>query len=430
VIDKFNLVIDAQVRPIDPAENFEIATAAELAAKFPKAGFAEQLSLAAPAPIIEGKPRMLHVSAMIVHEGTNLNGDRFIGEELRTAVQDSRLFAEGYAGIIDIDHDFTPVGYWYKAEFVTDPNTETRGILAHGAIWAYLNPEAADRILAQQHRDGFVRVSMAAISKAEDVDFDMDEETGRWVKTMHNPVFLGATILLDAAAGDKNAKGVAEEDPNATNPNNRRGVVLKAASAKENHNNDLEERAMIEEIRPLLAELLGDQKDEFIDAISNLVQEKIESFNSLMSEKDAALETANAQIADLQTQITDLTTQLEEKGVSIETLQSEKETLNTELEETKASLNEYVAQEEARELEAKKEARLAELSTAARDRLMAKEEDVRNAIIERWVNQSDEEWETTKAELSLADKKKKEVDDPPLPGIGGGSNKSIDDFLQ
>jgi hypothetical protein len=425
---KSKLVVDAQVRPIEPTEDFEIVTAAELAQKFPKAEFADQLSLAAPAPIIDGKPRMLHISAMIVHEGVNRNGDQFIGDELRAAVQESRLFDQGYAGIIDIDHDFSPVGYWYKSEFVTDPATETQGILAHGAIWAYLNPEVADRILAQQHRDGFVRVSMAALSKADDVDFDMDEETGRWIKTMHNPVFLGATVLLDADAGDKNAKGVAEEDPDATDPANRRGVVLKAASADKNHNHNLEDRAMIEEIRPLLADMLGDQKDEFIDAISNLVQEKIDGFNSLLEEKETALTEANSQIEDLTSQVTDLNTQLEEKGLAIETLTTEKADVDAKLEEAEASLAEVAAEKEAAAFEAKRDSRLEELSKAAKDRLMAKEEEIRDAILDRWAKQTDEEWDTTKAELSLTEKEGENVN--PLPGVGGGNDKSIDDYLK
>lgn len=426
--NKSKLVVDAQVRPIEATEDFEVVTAAELAQKFPQAEFVDQLSLAAPAPIIDGKPRMLHISAVIVHEGVNRNSDQFIGDELRAAVQESKLFGDGYAGIIDVDHDFLPVGYWYKSEFVTDPKTETQGILAHGAIWAYLNPETADRILAQQHRDGFVRVSMAAISKAEDVDFDMNEETGQWVKTMHNPVFLGATVLLDQDAGDKDAKGVAEEDPNATDPSNRRGTVLKAASVDGNHNKNLEDRAMIEEIRPLLAELLGDQKDEFIDAISGLVQEKINGFNSLVEEKETALVEANSQIESLTTEVADLKTQLEEKDLAIDTLKDAQEELNTKLAEVEASLAEFVAEQVATEFAAKKDGRLSELSEAAKNRLMAKEEEIRDAILDRWANQSDEEWETTKAELSLTEKEEKKTD--LLPGVGGGDSKSIEDFLK
>lgn len=419
--------VDAEIRPLQDGDEFQqvVASVAAVAEQFP-AEFTKDLSLAAPAPIIGGKPRMLHIAAMIVHEGTNRNGDKFLAEELSTAVNSSTLFADGYAGIIDIEHDFTPVGYWYKSEYTTDPKTGTRGILAHGAVWAYLFPEVTDKILAQQQREGFVRVSMACISKKEDVAFEVDE-TGRLIKTMHNPVFLGATILLDASAGDLNAIGVVDEDPVKTNESTRKGTVLKAASLGNNNNNNLEEKAMIDEIRPLLAELLGDQSGKFTDSISELIGTKIDGFKNLLDEKDVLITEANSKVDNLTSQLDDLNTTLAEKDLTLSGLKEEKVTLEAELETTKAALEVFESEKAAAAVEASKAARLNDLGDGVRVRLMAKPEEIREKLLIRWANLSDEEWETVKAELSLADSPP--ASQEPLPNPGN-TEKKIGDFLK
>jgi len=419
--------VDAEIRPLQDGDEFQqvVASVAAVAEQFP-AEFTKDLSLAAPAPIIGGKPRMLHIAAMIVHEGTNRNGDKFLAEELSTAVNSSTLFADGYAGIIDIEHDFTPVGYWYKSEYTTDPKTGTRGILAHGAVWAYLFPEVTDKILAQQQREGFVRVSMACISKKEDVAFEVDE-TGRLIKTMHNPVFLGATILLDASAGDLNAIGVVDEDPVKTNESTRKGTVLKAASLGNNNNNNLEEKAMIDEIRPLLAELLGDQSGKFTDSISELIGTKIDGFKNLLDEKDVLITEANSKVDNLTSQLDDLNTTLAEKDLTLSGLKEEKVTLEAELETTKAALEVFESEKAAAAVEASKAARLNDLGDGVRVRLMAKPEEIREKLLIRWANLSDEEWETVKAELSLADSPP--ATQEPLPNPGN-TEKKIGDFLK
>jgi len=419
--------VDAEIRPLQDGDEFQqvVASVAAVAEQFP-AEFTKDLSLAAPAPIIGGKPRMLHIAAMIVHEGTNRNGDKFLAEELSTAVNSSTLFADGYAGIIDIEHDFTPVGYWYKSEYTTDPKTGTRGILAHGAVWAYLFPEVTDKILAQQQREGFVRVSMACISKKEDVAFEVDE-TGRLIKTMHNPVFLGATILLDASAGDLNAIGVVDEDPVKTNESTRKGTVLKAASLGNNNNNNLEEKAMIDEIRPLLAELLGDQSGKFTDSISELIGTKIDGFKNLLDEKDVLITEANSKVDNLTSQLDDLNTTLAEKDLTLSGLKEEKVTLEAELETTKAALEVFESEKAAAAVEASKAARLNDLGDGVRVRLMAKPEEIREKLLIRWANLSDEEWETVKAELSLADSPP--ASQEPLPNPGN-TEKKITDFLK
>lgn len=423
------LVVDAKVRDTEPPAEDEYETVlAKLleVVEDQHPAIAERLSLASPAPIIDGKPRMLHVTAMIVHEGINRNGDEFIAEELASAVRSGNLFADGYAGFIDTDHDFQPIGYWYKSELVTDPSTGTQGILAHGAIWAYLFPETTDRILAQQTRDEHIRVSMVCISKAEDVDY-RETDTGHFIKTMHNPVFVGATMLIDKPAGDQDAIGIAIEDPADANISEMRNVVLKAA-AEDGNNHKLEETVMVDEMRPLLAELLGDQSEKFTDEISQLIQDQVADFQGILDTKDEALVEANSTIETLTSQNAELTTSLEEKTLSIETLQAEAEALNTKLTETEASLAEFIAEKAANDLKAVQEARFAELSEAAQARFKTKSVEIQEKLLARWAGQTEEEWETTKAELSLTTVTEKPEDNKPLPGVGTGG-KTLEDLL-
>ena len=419
--------VEAQVKPLQDEQEFQqvVANVTASADNFP-AEFVKDLSLAAPAPIIDGKPRMLHVTAFIVHEGMNRNGDRFIADELGAAVTANRLFADGYAGIIDLDHDFSPVGYWYKSEFVVDPKTNTKGILAHGAVWSYLFPEAADRVLAQQQREGFVRVSMAAISKREDVAFEVDQ-SGRLIKTMHNPVFLGATILLEADAGDLNAIGVVDEDPLEHNEYARRAVILKAASLNKGNEHNLEETAMIEEIRPLLAELLGDQAGKFTDSISELIATKVDGFKSLLEEKDTLISAAGEKVEGLTSQLEELNTRFEETNLALSNLKQEKEDLEAKLAIANEALEAFEQEKAEAAVEAKKEQRLSQVSEGVKTRLLAKEDEVKDKILTKWASMSEEDWETTKAELSLTEK----VGTPqePLPNPGN-KTKQITDFLK
>ena len=55
-----------------------------------KSSIADQLELAA-GPIVEGKPRMLLLTAWIAHEGRNNNGDAFLKEELKEELSERSI---------------------------------------------------------------------------------------------------------------------------------------------------------------------------------------------------------------------------------------------------------------------------------------------------------------------------------------------------
>ena len=72
-----HFVVAAQV--IEPTEQ-DIETVQEVITPFYVAS--------SPGPIVDGKPRMLFISAWMVHEGRNENGDAFIAAELEKKVKE------------------------------------------------------------------------------------------------------------------------------------------------------------------------------------------------------------------------------------------------------------------------------------------------------------------------------------------------------
>src|SRR5258705_11251306 len=127
----YKYLIKAQVLEPTDRDYEEIETAAK--------GF----FIASNAQFENGKPRMLFMNAWMAHEGRNLNGDAFVNEELRQRVREG-LFVPPFAGMIDLDHDFTARGFWYKAAYAFDEQANKWGILATGAVWAWRYPELAD----------------------------------------------------------------------------------------------------------------------------------------------------------------------------------------------------------------------------------------------------------------------------------------------
>ena len=419
-----NSIVNAEVTPLEGEEAFQTVTASltETLSETSDESIVEMfedLKTAAQDPILDGRPRMLHITAVIVHEGVNSNGDGFYAEDLQKAVSERKLFKDGYGGMIDINHDFTPVGYWYDAEYILDPATQTAGILAKGAIWAWRFPEVADKILADQHRNGTVPVSMTCICKSEDISYARDDE-GRYVSWNRNPVFVATTMLFDTPAGDINARGVAEEDPVQITDRERQDSLLKAAAKTEDIHKT--EDNMPEEIKALLDEKLEGLNAEALDQIKASISSLEDKLSARNDELDG-LKTANA---DLTEQITDLQTTIDEQKLAIENLTSAKEDLEATVAEQKEAIDAFEAKEAEAALEAKKEARLADVSDSVRERMAAMDETKREAIVTRWAKQSDEEWEITKAEHALAVKK---ASDKPLPNAGGGREKSLTEYL-
>lgn len=430
---KKHIVIEAQVSPIEQEEQYQTVTANILehvndttfASNESMKGVFEDLKTAALDPVVSGRPRMLHITAIIVHEGVNHNNDGFYAQDLQTIVSERKLFKDGYGGMIDINHDLMPVGYWYDAEYITDPVTHTSGILAKGAIWAWRFPEIADKILAYQHRDGKVAVSMTCLCKDEDIKYETTLD-GNWIQWVKDPVFVATTILLDQTPGDPNARGVADEDPIQITETERRSILFRAAA--NNDNSNIMEETMLDEFKPLLEEKLGDNANSVIDAINKAMS----SLEERLDTRNTEIEALMAAKSELSEQNSTLQTQVEEQKLVIEELTAKKAELEGTTATLTAKVEEFEAAEAAAAFEKKKEARLAELSESVIERLNAKEQSVRDAIVERWASQTEDEWEITKAEHALAAASDTRVE--RLPGGARGYDEnganSLDKYIR
>lgn len=161
--------------------------------------------VASDSPFENGKPKMLFINAWIVHEGRNLNGDAFVGEEIKARVNQG-LFSPPYAGMIDLDHDFTARGFWYKANYAFDEKAQKWGVLAAGAVWAWRYTELADFMLQEMANDGFINVSMSAIAEVIEPTFTYPGFEGEKTYIRHNPIFFTSAILT-VPPGDPDAIG-------------------------------------------------------------------------------------------------------------------------------------------------------------------------------------------------------------------------------
>lgn len=349
---------------------------------------------ARPAPIIDGHPRMLHVTAWIAHEGTNCNGVAFIAEELEAAVKERRLFQGPYAGIIDFNHDLQPRGYWYDAEYAYDPKAKKYGIIAHGAVWAWRFPELADAMLAEQSRSGKIEVSMALLAPSSSIEYARDEE-GRFIEIVHDPVFVAAS-LLDEPPADPFAEGRIDEDPERRTKEERQLELLRRAS--------LEEEKQMEDVKTVIVEALNglglDSKLE--DAVTRLtaaLEAKAEEFRATLAERETQVAELTDRAEAAEARVAELEAVIEEKEIAISAMRDEKAAVDARLAELEAEISAVREAEAARQFEVIKEARLNELPEAVRARVLDMPEEKRERMLTRWASQSDEEWALTKEEF-------------------------------
>lgn len=407
--------ISATVRLVSEDEEYlKIASQLEETDKdfFVTAGVKkEDIFEAAPSMVVDGKPRMLHASAFIAHEGFNNNRDGFISEELKAIVENNNLFKAPYAGILDYHHDLNPIGYWYDAQYVFDPEASKYGILAQGAIWAWRFREISDRLLAEQSREGKVNVSMACLSKNIE---PVDTPEGR-KSILHNPVFVAASMLTEAPPADFYGRSVVEDESQNTGPDGRSKLVTRVATVTPNNKNMEVNLMEKEDLVNLLNQALGKSDDAVITKVTDFIEAKIAEVKDELGEKDTALTEANTKIATLESTIEDLTNASEEKDVAFSSLKSESASLEAKVAELEEELNTYRETEAARKLEETKNARLAQVSDSVRATLDEMDDEKKVSIITRWASLTDEEWSARIEELNLAAHNKQE--ETPRNGV-------------
>lgn len=310
---------------------------------------AREFFIASNAPFENGKPKMLFMNAWMAHEGRNLNGDAFVSEELRQRVKEG-LFVPPFAGMIDLDHDFTARGFWYKTSYAFDEQAGKWGILSTGAVWAWRYPELADFVVKQMADQGYVHVSMSALAEATEVTTAYSGFEGQATTILHNPVFFTSAILT-VPPGDLDAK------------------------------------------------ITNIAKETVANSDTNSLED------NTMTEKE--IEALQATCAQLQQEIAALKVKLTEAEVNFTAVSEIRATVEKELETVKADLKVY-KDKEAADAEVKRaadeqkkfETRLSEVPEVVRQNLDKHAN--KELVLARWKEASDPDWDVIKQGFALA----------------------------
>ena len=348
--------------------------------------YAKGFALAAGAPPIQnGKPRMVFMSAWIAHEGRNLNGDAFVKEELESRVEEG-LFIPPYSGMVDLDHDFVARGFWYKAALAFDERVKKWGIFAHGALWAWRFPELSDTLLAEMHRNGFINVSMAALSESLEITMNHPEAEGTHTRVLHNPIFL-ATTVLTVPPGDENAQGVASENPEDLEPTPESLALASHSGTMEESNMENELNELKEAIGQILAN--NGTSEKAFSLVQTFYEAQKEALEKVEEEKGSL----EAKLAEMQTEKASL-------EVALESAKEVQVTLEQELTETKEKLAAFEAEKQEAEEAERLDTRLSELPDVVIDNL-EKHPD-KNAVLANWRKLDDESWKELQGMFTLA----------------------------
>lgn len=380
--------------------------------------YARGFALAAGAPPVQnGKPRMVFMSAWVAHEGRNLNGDAFVKEELKSRVEEG-LFIPPYSGMVDLDHDFVARGFWYKATLAFDERVQKWGIFAHGALWAWRFPELSDALLAEMHRNGFINVSMAALSESFEITVSHPEAEGRHTRILHNPIFL-ATTVLTVPPGDENAQGVASEDPKDLEP-------TPESLALASHSGKMEESNMendLKELKEVIEQVLANK--ETSEKAFSLIQTFYEAQREALEKVQEEKRSLEVKLAETQTEKASL-------EVALESAKEVQVAIEQELTEAKGKLSAFEAEKQEAEEAERLDNRLNELPDIVIDNL-EKHPD-KTAVLANWKKLDDEEWNSLQEMFTLAHSIsfKKKSDDEGRLGVFGTrtGGQSLKAFLK
>jgi hypothetical protein len=339
------------------------------------------------------KPRMLHISAWMCHAGEpNKNGAGFSEADLEEAVNNG-LFVAPYFGMIDWNHDFNAYGCWYKAEYKFDTAANQWGILAHGAVFAWRYAEVADKVLASMARQGWVDVSMACMPGWYE---PAKTKEGKEYRLIRKPVFF-TTSLLDVDPADPHGRGNATESTDST-PESRTRELSQASS----DNGTVKEEVMNELIEKVEA-MLGEQKEVLAPLVEASV--KLASVEKELESANEALKLEQDKVTELESAKTEIETAKAELEVALDAAKGEVAAMSEEL----TALREFKANIDTAEAErmatAKRESVLAQVPEHVRESLEKSAK--KDAIIDSWVQLSEDEWALKLESFSLAGERNK-----------------------
>lgn len=378
-----------------------------------------QTHLGAPPMInVDGRPTILRIVKWMCHAGApNENGDMFVGEELRQLSHD--LFRAPNFGAMDWNHaaiipdgESPPLmGVWYKADYAFDPAANNGmgawGVLVTGMMFAWLFPEVADALLAEQVRSGSIKGSMACIPRSVEY-VDVGDRTAR---VLHNPVFFTHSLLSKRPA-DPAASGLVSEDP--ASDIQAMEQQLKQRQQDDTEDDDEDElfedtflkQERVAELEPALAasnesggQTMTEQEFETMKSDHETLQGSFVELQGKMDAIAAELVDANAKIADADTAVAELTTARDALAATLQATEEQLAQVTEELGVTKAELETLRAQNDERSRAERLQARIDSLHEKYREAHMKRDPEVRAKIEAHWAVLTDDEWELKLEEL-------------------------------
>ena len=432
-------------------DSFEAEVEAEVLNRLVSEGVRE-----AAEPVENGRPRMLKLTAWMAHSGpANRNGDAFLDEDLREIASDG-LFTPPYVGIMDFNHDFTPYGVWYSAEFKYNEVAQQNGLLVEGALFAWRFPELADKVLAEQSRKGYVDVSMAALPSWIET---READDGSVESVLRKPVFVAVSIL-DVPPGDPNARGYGSESPDSTKMERQQKLNQallsihaaggetfklwtevamakledKASQTISQEDTPMDEK-IINELKAALEEALGEKAIALVDELKSAVADaaRVPSLEAKVAELEEQVENLSSELAEAIQAKDAAETEVESVQAALEAKDGELTELRETYETLEAAHNELLEGIEAKRMEALRESRLEALPEKYREALEKRPEETQERIVARFVEMSDEEF-AEELELlgntrqSFADRTTAEGELAPAGGAPAGGD-AVDKFL-
>lgn len=364
----------------------------------------------------DGKPRMLLVTAWMAHEGRNGNGQAFVRQELERKVQEG-LFIPPHAGIIDFNHDFEPRGYWYKTSFAYDPASESWGIVASGAVWAWRFPELADALLAEMHREGTVAVSMAALPESTEYTRNYPGFEGQYTEILHNPVFFATSLLNIPPADPYGRANVSEID-----------VDVPVPAAQEDEESEVVLANQHEEDKPMDKELELQEKLDSTEAQLKEAQDKVQE----LEEEKAGLA---SRIEELTSKVTGFEAKVAELELALQSVSEIKQELEEQLEQASTQLAEIESERIEKEKDERLDDRIASLPARVQKNLEAHPEV--DEIRASWREMSDEEWASVRRSFDLASdspdyvaRSEEEGSVPARKSDSDGANSGLSQYIK
>ncbi len=397
VADKIKLCSSvATVEPFEASDNETVHDLLKLAFDKGKAFPGIRIAGSNGAIGSNNKPRMLKISAWIAHAGqVNKNRYRFLAEDLKEVV-DEGLFGAPYFGMLDYNHDFQLYGVWYSAKYAYDPVAGADGILAEGVLFAWRFESLADKMLAEQVRNGSIAVSMGC--HPQFIEFSEDDR-GEFID-LRKPVFV-TTSVLDIDPADVFGRGLGTEDTEQL-PEERELLLQIAQAAASASNEPKEVEMTLEQIAELVTAMRNAVAEENQTQFGPLFEaaERLPEAESALATANEALTAATARVTELEGTVAGLETERDEVRVAREAAEARLETLEAEL----AELREFRTQVETTQADAERKAvretRIAELSEPALAAFNRMEEEVRERLASRWEAMDQDTWTIALASLN------------------------------